>query len=112
MGRIGVRPEEIGALAAKIAALPGIEIEGMFSHFAMADCRDKAYTKMQLAKFQQAIAGSERAGDCPAYLSYCRVGCNPGDSGGSLSIWCGRGSSSMACGRRHEVSIRLAAARS
>ena len=55
MGRIGVRPEEIGALAAKIAALPGLEIEGVFSHFAMADSRDKAYTKMQLTKFRQAI---------------------------------------------------------
>ena len=62
MGRIGVRPEEIGALAAKVAALPGIEIEGMFSHFAMADCRDKAYTRMQLVKFQQAIAAVKEQG--------------------------------------------------
>jgi len=62
MGRIGVRPEEIGILAAKMAKLPGIEIEGMFSHFAMADCKDKAYTKMQLDKFRQAIAEVEKQG--------------------------------------------------
>ncbi len=62
MGRIGVRPEEIGVLAAAVKQLPGIEIEGMFSHFAMADSRDKAYTKMQLAKFEQAIKAVEAAG--------------------------------------------------
>ena len=62
MGRIGVRPEEIGALAADIAALPGIEIEGMFSHFSMADCKDKSYTQQQLVKFRQAIAAVEGRG--------------------------------------------------
>ena len=62
MGRIGVRPEEIGALAAAVKELPNMEIEGMFSHFAMADCKDKAYTKMQLAKFEQAIEAVEAAG--------------------------------------------------
>lgn len=69
MGRIGVRPEEIGALAAKVAELPGIEIEGMFSHFAMADCRDKAYTRMQLVVSAGDCCG-KRAGHCAA-LPYC-----------------------------------------
>lgn len=62
MGRIGVRPEEIGKLAAEIAGLPGIAIEGMFSHFAMADCKDKTYTRMQLDKFRQAVAAVEKQG--------------------------------------------------
>lgn len=62
MGRIGVRPEEIGALAEKIAKLPGIEMEGMFSHFAMADCKDKGYTQKQLAAFKEAIAAVEGRG--------------------------------------------------
>ncbi|MCR5758697.1 MAG: alanine racemase [Selenomonas sp.] len=62
MGRIGVRPEEIGDLAENIGRLPGIEIEGMFSHFAMADCQDKGYTRMQLDKFQAAIAAVEERG--------------------------------------------------
>ena len=65
MGRIGVRPEEIGALAAEIAALPGVEVEGMFSHFAMADCRDKSYTQQQLEKFRQAIAAVRAHGVRP-----------------------------------------------
>ena len=62
MGRIGIRPEEIGALAAKVKALPNIEIEGMFSHFAMADSKDKTYTKGQLAKFEQALEAVKAAG--------------------------------------------------
>ena len=62
MGRIGVRKEEIGALAAQIAKLPNVMIEGMFSHFATADSRDKSYTKKQLADFQEAIAAVEAQG--------------------------------------------------
>ena len=62
MGRIGVRPEEIGDLAEKIAKLPNLEIEGMFSHFAMADCQDKGYTQKQLAAFKEAVAAVEGRG--------------------------------------------------
>lgn len=66
MGRIGVRPGEIGALAAQIAAMPGIRIEGIFSHFAMADCRDKSYTEKQLEAFRQAVAAVEAQGVHPS----------------------------------------------
>jgi alanine racemase len=62
MGRIGVRPEEIGELAANIVTLPGLVIEGMFSHFATADSKDKTYTKAQLAAFKEAIAAVEGRG--------------------------------------------------
>src|SRR5207302_9327941 len=40
MGRLGVRAEqveEVLALVREILALPGLELEGMFTHFAMAD---------------------------------------------------------------------------
>ena len=62
MGRIGVTPEEAGALARRIAALPGIELEGAYSHFAMADASDKSHAREQLALFQLALAGIEAAG--------------------------------------------------
>lgn len=64
MSRIGIRPEEAGALAAKIVKLPGLEIEGMFSHFALADCRDKGFANEQLARFKKAIVGIEAQGIC------------------------------------------------
>ena len=66
MGRIGISPEAAGALAAAVAALPNLEIEGVFSHFATADARDKSYAKEQLARFLAALAAIEAAGVHPA----------------------------------------------
>lgn len=55
MGRIGILPEEAGDFAASVASLPGIELEGVFSHFATADALDKSYALEQYAKFQDAL---------------------------------------------------------
>lgn len=62
MGRIGVRPEMAGELAKQITMLPGIELEGMFSHFALADSKDKSYAYEQLNAFRLAIAQVEAKG--------------------------------------------------
>lgn len=62
MGRIGVRPEDAGLVAAAIAELPGVELEGMFSHFALADAVDKSYAKIQLDRFNMAIEMTRQAG--------------------------------------------------
>lgn len=59
MGRIGILPDEAGEIAAKIAALPNLELEGMFSHFATADSMDKTYALEQLARFRRAIEAVE-----------------------------------------------------
>lgn len=57
MSRIGLFPTEESAETVKeIAALPGIEIEGMFTHFAQADETDKTAAQEQLRKFQDFIA--------------------------------------------------------
>ena len=46
MSRIGLQvTEESADLVAKIAQLPGIEIEGIFTHFAQADEYDKTPTQ-------------------------------------------------------------------
>jgi Alr-MurF fusion protein len=58
MGRLGIRAEqieEIVALVREIRALPGLELEGIFTHFAMADTFDQAHVRMQLARFQQVL---------------------------------------------------------
>ncbi|MGL5206071.1 MAG: alanine racemase [Acidaminococcaceae bacterium] len=55
MNRIGIVPEQAGAFAAEVSSLPGIEIEGVFSHFALADARDKTFCREQYAKFQKAL---------------------------------------------------------
>lgn len=53
MSRIGFAPtEESADVVKKIAELPGIEIEGMFTHFARADEYDKKWAEEQLRKFK------------------------------------------------------------
>ena len=52
MGRIGFPATEESADAVeRISRLPGIRIEGMFTHFAKADERDKTYTFLQHDRF-------------------------------------------------------------
>lgn len=52
MSRIGFQvTEEDADLCAEIARLPGLAAEGIFSHFATADCRDLTRTLAQTARF-------------------------------------------------------------
>lgn len=54
MSRIGfqVTPEEAD-ICARIAALPNVEAEGLFSHLATADCADLTRARHQAALFDQ-----------------------------------------------------------
>lgn len=52
MGRLGFLPDEESAKAVQeISMLPGICMEGIFTHFAAADEKDKSYTIEQYTKF-------------------------------------------------------------
>ena len=52
MSRIGFQvTEEAADLCARIAALPGLKAEGLFSHFATADCEDLSRTHAQAARY-------------------------------------------------------------
>ncbi len=52
MSRIGMEPsEEAADLAVRIASCPGIEIEGIFTHFAKADERDKGPARQQMTQY-------------------------------------------------------------
>lgn len=62
MGRIGVHPKDAAETAKKIAAFPNVELEGVFSHFALADIPDKTFTKNQVKLFQEACGTIEAAG--------------------------------------------------
>lgn len=52
LGRIGFLPsdESLSAIQ-EIAQLPSLEIEGIFTHFAVADAEDKEYTRRQFEDF-------------------------------------------------------------
>lgn len=54
MSRIGFQVTENDAdICAKIAALPQVEAEGLFSHFATADCADLSRARQQMALFDR-----------------------------------------------------------
>jgi alanine racemase len=58
MGRLGIRAEriaEIIELLHEISDLPRLELEGIFTHFAMADTQDQTHARMQLARFQHVL---------------------------------------------------------
>ncbi len=68
MGRIGYPvTREAADEIAEIAALPGIEIEGLFTHFARADERDKTESRRQLALYRKMLTFLE---DRHVYVSY------------------------------------------
>ncbi len=55
MGRLGIHHEqlnEIIALMRLIKLLPGLELEGLYTHFSQADTEDKTHTYLQLDRFQ------------------------------------------------------------
>ena len=54
MSRIGFQATEADAdICAEIAKLPGLHLEGLFSHFATADCADLSRSHAQAEKFDQ-----------------------------------------------------------
>lgn len=63
MGRIGFAPNEkaIDDIE-EITKLPFIEVEGLFTHFACADCKDKTSAYAQLDKFKKIISELEKRG--------------------------------------------------
>ncbi len=70
MSRLGIMPEEAGNFGRWLHALPNLEIEGVYTHFAMADTPDahgvtgwgREYTKRQLNRFHVAVDALEREG--------------------------------------------------
>jgi alanine racemase len=68
MGRLGMRAEDqesIVHVAAEARSLPGMRLEGVFTHFASADSADQTHCRLQLARFNQVLAALEEAGARP-----------------------------------------------
>ncbi len=66
MSRIGFRVTEDAADICKaIGKLPNIEIEGVFSHFATADCLDLSRSHQQAELFDRFCGMLESRGICP-----------------------------------------------
>jgi len=66
MGRLGFQPSS-GAIRAiaEIAALPNVELEGIFTHFAVSDSADKTYTRQQYELFNLVLTELSKLGVDP-----------------------------------------------
>jgi alanine racemase len=62
MERIGVRAENALAFVREAAALPNIQLVGIYSHFATADEKDKSFAYEQLQKFTDIVKSIDAAG--------------------------------------------------
>ena len=72
MTRVGIRPDDDGiAFVDKALHTEGIEIEGMFTHFARADETDKRSAREQLKKFQDFMERVEKELDFAIPIKHC-----------------------------------------
>ncbi|MBD5485337.1 MAG: alanine racemase [Lachnospiraceae bacterium] len=72
MTRVGIRPDESGlAFVDKVLHTEGIELEGMFTHFARADERDKTAAMEQLTKIRDFMNLAEKESGYRIPVKHC-----------------------------------------
>lgn len=68
MGRIGFRDDDISAVADGLARLGHLEIEGLMTHFAVADRLEETdFTNQQISRFSRAVEAFQARGIHPRY---------------------------------------------
>jgi alanine racemase len=55
LSRYGLPPEEVVPFVQGLAAMPRLQFEGLWTHFASADERDKSFTLQQLGLYQSTL---------------------------------------------------------
>ncbi|MDF2934762.1 MAG: alr [Paenibacillaceae bacterium] len=69
MGRLGLnRTEDAIAFIERALSLPGVEVEGLFTHYACADEADKGYTMDQYTKFERVVGYFREQGISFSYV--------------------------------------------
>jgi alanine racemase len=59
MGRFGLVPEEAVDFIRALSRMPGLQLEGVYTHFAVAELPDKSYTRRQFALYRAVLAALE-----------------------------------------------------
>jgi len=62
MGRLGILPKDVLRFIKKVRTLKNIEVEGIFTHFSVADEKDKTYTENQFKEFTKILNVLEKEG--------------------------------------------------
>ncbi len=68
MNRIGVRHDEAPLFAREMASLPGLRLEGVFTHFATADVPGDWDFARQVDRFEEAVVGIRSEGVDPGIV--------------------------------------------
>ncbi|PDV97711.1 alanine racemase [Candidatus Chloroploca asiatica] len=62
MARLGLAPNEVGPFLSRLRHLPGIEVVGIYTHFASADAEDLTQTTTQIERFRRLLDELATAG--------------------------------------------------
>ena len=62
MSRYGLLPNEVLEFVRFLGDLPGLMLEGLYTHFAVADLPDKSFTREQFDVFQDIVHALQMAG--------------------------------------------------
>ena len=62
MGRLGLLPDQAPPFMQQVQRLPHLDVQGIFTHFSVADQADKTYTRQQLSAFEAVLAQLRQAG--------------------------------------------------
>jgi alanine racemase len=69
MGRIGARVDDVKAFAAELSSIENLEVEGLMTHFAVADDLDAIeFTNHQIATFEKVVEEFLAHGHRPKYI--------------------------------------------
>jgi alanine racemase len=68
MRRLGLLPPDVPAFLELARSLPGIEVEGIFTHFASADGADPGPTLAQIDRFEAVLTAIRACGPEPRYV--------------------------------------------
>ena len=68
MGRLGVLPADLAELLQLLQRCPHLQLDGMMSHFAVADTPQHPYTDQQLELFLRCVQQVRAAGFSPRYI--------------------------------------------
>ncbi|MGA8297734.1 MAG: alanine racemase [Acidimicrobiales bacterium] len=67
MHRVGADPEDVVALCRQVQ-VAGLRLEGLWTHFAVADDPEDPFTNEQLSRFERVVAAARRSGFDPPLL--------------------------------------------
>ena len=68
MRRVGAATHEAVALADAIAASPAVQLDGVFTHLAVADEPENPFTEQQLDRFDEVLVALRAAGHEPPHV--------------------------------------------